>query len=87
MTYKPRGASARQSYTATVTEEGAIVVDGRSYSAPSYAALYCIQKSGSTRNTVNGWTSWKTVNDKWLADLRTEYLNASGRQTDPQGSV
>jgi hypothetical protein len=87
MTYKPRGASARQSYTATVTEEGAIVVDGRSYSAPSYAALYCIQKSGSTRNTVNGWTSWKTLNDKWLSDLRTEYLKASSRQTDPQGSV
>lgn len=87
MTYKPRGASARQSYTATITEDGAIVVDGRSYSAPSYAALYCIQKSGSTRNTVNGWTTWKTLNDKWLADLRTEYLKASSRQSDPEGSV
>ncbi|HQB38484.1 MAG TPA: hypothetical protein PL053_04335 [Deltaproteobacteria bacterium] len=82
MSYKPRGASARQNYTATVMEDGAIVVDGRSYSAPSYAALYCIQKAGSTRNTVNGWTSWKTLNDKWLADLRTEYLIASGCQTD-----
>ena len=87
MSYKPRGASARQNFTATITEDGAIVVDGRSYSAPSYAALYCIQKAGSTRNTVNGWISWKTKDDRWLADLRTEYLKASGRQTDSQVSA
>lgn len=74
MTYKPRGAAARQTYTAIVSDSGDIVVDGLSYSAPSYAALHCIQQSGSSRNTVNGWTSWKTQDDIFLTDLRTRYL-------------
>lgn len=81
MTYKPRGATSRQMYSATITDDGDIVVEDRSFSAPSYAALYCIQKSGSTRNTVNGWTSWKTRDDKFLADIRTKFLEARSVNT------
>jgi hypothetical protein len=73
MSYKPRGGE-RKYFDASITDDGELLVDGRSFSAPSYAALYCIQKAGSDRNTVNGWTSWKTPQGKWLADLRTEYL-------------
>jgi len=81
MTYKPRGAASRQTYAATITDDGDIVVEGRSFSAPSYAALYCIQKSGSTRNTVNGWISWKTQDDKFLADIRTQFLETRTANT------
>lgn len=81
MTYKPRGAISRQMYSATITDDGDIVVEDRSFSAPSYAALYCIQKSGSTRNTVNGWTSWKTHDDKFLADIRTKFLETRSVNT------
>lgn len=81
MNYKQRGATNRQTYTATITDDGDIVVEGRSFSAPSYAALYCIQKSGSTRNTVNGWTSWKTHEEKFLAEIRAQFLETRGANT------
>jgi len=73
MSYKPRGGE-KKIFEATVIDDGDLLVGERSFSAPSYAALHCIQQAGSDRNTVNGWTSWKTLDGKWLADLRTEYL-------------
>lgn len=73
MSYKPRGGD-RRFFEAIVSDDGDLVVGDRSFSAPSYAALHCIQQTGSDRNTVNGWTSWKTADGRWLADLRTEYL-------------
>jgi hypothetical protein len=48
--------------------------EGKSFSAPSYAALLCVQDAGSSRNTVNGWISWKTAEGKTLADLRDTLL-------------
>jgi len=85
MTYKPRGALSKQAYTAVVTEDGELEVEGKTYSAPSYAALYCIQKAGSSRNTVNGWTSWRTRSDKSLSDLRAQYLeNAQPPNNTPE---
>jgi len=73
MSYKPRGGE-KKIFEATVIDDGDLLVGERSFSAPSYAALHCMQQAGSDRNTVNGWTSWKTLDGKWLADLRTEYL-------------
>ena len=81
MTYKPRGAASRLTYVANITDDGNIMVEGRSFSAPSYAALYCIQKSGSTRNTVNGWTSWKTHDEKFLADIRAQVVETRTANT------
>lgn len=73
MSYKPRGGE-RQIFEAKILEGGDLYIDGESFSSPSYAALHCIQKAGSNRNTVNGWTSWRTQVGRSLADLRTEYL-------------
>ncbi len=73
MTYGPRG-SDRTTYSSSVAEDGSMLADGRSFSAPSYAALYFIQKAGSSRSTVNGWTSWRTEDNRTLFDLRTAYL-------------
>ena len=77
MSYKPRH-SERKLYEATLSAEGELVVMGKSFSAPSYAALLCIQDTGSSRNTVNGWTSWKTEGGSTLAELREVFL----KQTD-----
>jgi hypothetical protein len=73
MTYGPPGGERRR-YEATVLPEGSIEVLGKSFSAPSYAALLCVQDAGSSRNTVNGWISWKTAEGKTLADLRDTLL-------------
>jgi hypothetical protein len=73
MTYKPRNGVQRK-YEATTIEDGSLEVLNNVYSSPSYAALSCIQDSGSVRQTVNGWTSWKTLDGKTLADLREQYL-------------
>ena len=73
MTYGPRGVERRR-FEAVVLEEGSMEVLGRSFSAPSYAALLCIQDAGSSRNTVNGWISWKTDDGRTLADLREALL-------------
>ena len=73
MSYKPRHGD-RKLYEAMISPEGELVVMGKSFSAPSYAALLCIQDAGSSRNTVNGWTSWKTENGSTLAELRETFL-------------
>ena len=77
MAYKPRGGERRQ-YDATVTAEGAMEVLGKSFTAPSYAALLGVQDAGSDRNTVNGWIVWKTAAGETLADLRDRLLASQG---------
>ncbi|MGA2062375.1 MAG: hypothetical protein ABSG67_17980, partial [Thermoguttaceae bacterium] len=59
MSYKPRNTSEKKIYEAIILEDGKMDVLGNTFDTPSYAALYCIQKAGSNRNTVNGWISWK----------------------------
>jgi len=73
MGYRPRGGERKQ-YEATVIEGGGLQVLGKSFSAPSYAALLCIQNAGSDRNSVNGWTSWRNAEGMTLAELREKYL-------------
>jgi hypothetical protein len=75
MTYGPRGVERRR-FEAVVLEGGLIEVLGRAFSAPSYAALLCVQDAGSKRNTVNGWISWRTDDGSTLADLREAFLQA-----------
>lgn len=74
MVYKPRGGERRQ-YEAMVTAEGAIELLGKSFTAPSYAALLGIQDAGSDRDTVNGWVTWKTVEGRTLAELRDHLVS------------
>jgi Restriction Enzyme Adenine Methylase Associated len=76
LAYKPRGGERRQ-YEGRVTATGAIEVMGKSFTAPSYAALLCVQNAGSERDTVNGWIVWKTGDGKTLADLRDELLSSA----------
>ncbi len=73
MSYKPRNGERKQ-YQAVVTSSGDLETLGKKFSAPSYAALACIQNAGSERQTVNGWTSWKNLSDQTLYDLRNEFL-------------
>lgn len=74
MDYKPRHGS-KKIYEADVLEDGALKVLDQIYSSPSYAALAGIKDAGSDRNTVNGWTSWKTDTGETLTDIRERFLN------------
>lgn len=85
MSYKPRDGERKQ-YTATIQSNGSIRVLDKTFSSPSYAAIYGIQDAGSNRRTVNGWTSWKNSEEKTLADLREEYLKSQQREDDAEQS-
>jgi len=39
-----------------------------------------IQDAGSDRQTVNGWTSWKTTNGETIAELRNRFLKEADAQ-------
>lgn len=73
MSYRPRGGQ-QQIFIANIEADGSLSVLEENFPSPSYAAIYCIQKAGSERTTVNGWTSWKTRDGRFLSQLRSEYL-------------
>lgn len=74
MAYKPRNGQPKR-YEAVVLEDGSLELLGQQFSSPSYAALAGIQDAGSDRKTVNGWTSWRNLQNRTLADLREQLLN------------
>jgi hypothetical protein len=74
MSYKRKSDQERKTYEVVVEDDGSLRADDQSFSSPSYAAIYYINKAGSPRKTVNGWTSWKAEDGKSLADLRDRYL-------------
>jgi hypothetical protein len=74
MAYKPRNGQLKK-YETVVLEDGSLELLGQQFSSPSYAALAGIQDAGSDRKTVNGWTSWKNLQNRTLADLREQLLN------------
>ena len=74
MTYTPRqGKQIKEK--AVVLDDGSIELLGQKYISPSDAALAGVQKTGSKRQTVNGWVVWKTTGGKTLSALREELLN------------
>ena len=73
MPYRPRNGQPKR-YEATILEDGSLSLLDQVFGSPSYAALAGIIDSGSTRQTVNGWTSWKTEDGKLLAELREQFL-------------
>jgi hypothetical protein len=83
MSYKPKSTQERKTYEVVVEDDGSLRADDQSFNSPSYAAIYYINKAGSPRKTQNGWTSWKTEEGVFLADLRDRYLrdhsNVSGQ--------
>ena len=76
MPYRPRNGQPKK-YEATVFADGSLELLGQQFSSPSYAALAGIQDAGSDRKTVNGWTSWKNIQNRTLADLREQLLNTT----------
>ncbi len=70
--YGPKGKKKTR-FEGIVKDKG-IEVDGKVFS-PSYAAVYCIQKTGSLRKTANGWTIWQTNENKLLDDLYNSIPN------------
>jgi hypothetical protein len=81
MSYKRKHVDEdRKTYEAIVQDDGSLRADDQSFSSPSYAAIYFINKAGSPRQTVNGWTAWRTESGKLLADLREQFLQRSSPQ-------
>jgi len=81
ISYKPRGGK-QQIFTAKLESDGSLTVLNQNFPSPSYAAIFCIQKAGSERTTVNGWTSWKTREGKFLSQLRSEYLEKKEKDAE-----
>jgi hypothetical protein len=64
--YGPRGKS-KKVFEGILRKEG-VEVDGKVMSL-STAAVYCIKKAGSCRETANGWVMWKTKEGILLNDF------------------
>lgn len=84
LSYKPRGGK-RKTYKGGISADGSITVMDQNYSSLSYAALACIQDSGSSRTTVNGWTSWKTQGGAFLSEIRAKYLADKESEAEQSG--
>lgn len=63
--YGPRGKQ-KKFFEGVIRKDG-VEVEGKVMSL-SAAAVYCIQKAGSKRETANGWIMWKTENGTYLSD-------------------
>ena len=81
LTYGP-GRRNRRTYHAILNGDGSLTVNDNNFSSPSYAALYCIKEAGSDRETVNGWTKWKTKDGESLSGIRNRYLEISELDDD-----
>jgi hypothetical protein len=82
MSYKRKQADGdRKTYEAIIQDDGSLRADNQSFSSPSYAAIYFINKAGSSRQTVNGWTAWRTESGKFLSDLREQFLKSRPKES------
>lgn len=82
MSYKRKHTNEdRKTYASIVQEDGSLLADDQSFTSPSYAAVYFINKAGSTRQTVNGWTAWKTESGKLLSELREQLMNQPAKKS------
>ena len=84
--YGPRGKPKKQ-WKGVLCNDG-VEIDGKVMSL-SAAAVYCIRKVGSKRETANGWIMWKTEDGKLLSEFYNK-VYASQAKTDsakagPQG--
>jgi len=76
--YGPRGKQKNQ-WKGTLRKDG-VEVDGKIMSL-SAAAVYCIQKAGSQRETANGWIMWKTENGTYLNDFYNKVFSSQTKTT------
>lgn len=77
--YGPRGKPKKQ-WQGTLRNDG-VEVDGRIMSL-SAAAVYCIKKAGSQRETANGWIMWKTEDGTYLNEFYNKIFSS---QNEDQG--
>jgi hypothetical protein len=75
MNWKPRNGDKRL-FEACVRSNGEMEVFEKPFGSPSYAAVYALQVSGSSRTTENGWVKWKTEGGVLLSALREQYPQA-----------
>lgn len=64
-------------FEGTISPNGEIEVQGKSFPIASNAAIFALQAAGSGRTTANGWIEWKTASGASLADLRKQWLTIS----------
>jgi hypothetical protein len=81
MNWKPRNGDKRV-FEGLVRAGGEIEVMGKPFTSPSYAAVYALQSSGSSRSTENGWVKWKTEGGVLLSTLRDQYLQSPDGQAN-----
>jgi hypothetical protein len=81
MNWKPRTGDKRV-FEGFVRDGGEIEVLGNAFTSPSYAALYALQSTGSSRTTENGWVKWKTESGVLLSTLREQYLQLVDGERD-----
>lgn len=77
--YGPRGKQKRV-FEGVLRKDG-VEVDGKVMSL-SAAAVYCIQKAGSQRETANGWIMWKTVGGTYLSDFYNQVYSADRGESE-----
>ncbi len=82
MSYKRKHMNEdRRTFEAVVQDDGSLRADNQSFNSPSYAAIYFINQAGSPRQTVNGWTAWRTESGKLLSDLREQFLKSRPQES------
>ncbi len=81
LNWKPRNGDKRV-FEGLVRDSGEIEVLGKSFTSPSYAAVYALQSTGSSRTTENGWVKWKTESGVLLSTLRDQYLQSVDGRAD-----
>jgi hypothetical protein len=67
MNYGPKGKT-RRVFKGTLRPNG-IEVEGRVFSSPSAAAVFCMKRAGGLGRSANGWTWWKTPDGTTLAEV------------------
>ncbi len=80
--YGPRG-QAKKTFEGLLRKEG-VEVDGKVMSL-SAAAVYCIQKAGSKRETANGWIMWKTEDGIYLNEFYNRVYSNDQQGLDTEG--
>jgi len=71
--YKPRHGEKTQ-FEAQLSTDGTLLVLGKEFSSPSYAAVYCMQSVGSKRKTINGWIAWRDKMGAPIFELREKLV-------------
>ncbi len=75
--YGPR-SKPKTKFTGILRKEG-IEVDGKVMSL-SAAAVYCIKKTGSNRDTANGWVMWRNADGVLLSDFFNQHYSGEKQE-------